>query len=552
MMHKLFRTGMILLLTFFSLGVIAQKSVYYDEPGQTYRQAMDLFSQKAYGAAGKLFDEYIQLNKNRNNIFVENAEYYKLVGAVEMKNSDALALAVEFGKKYPESAHMPSVYFDMGKLYFSKRKYRPALDAFSNVSPFKLSAEQRTEYYYKSGFSLLKTNKPDKALSYFKKAMDSDSPYAAAANYYYAHIQYLKHNYDDALLAFKKIENNRRFKKYIPNYLIHIYYEKKEYQKVADMGESFYRKTPPKSKGEIARLIANSWYELENYEKAYQYFKLYERSPGSISPEENYKIGVVKYKANEYNSAIGNFQKATKMRGEIAQSAWYYLGFCYLNTTQDKFARDAFLKAGQMNSVPEITTDAIFNYVKATIKAGGDPYNDEIKIMEQFIKNHPNSSRIDEGYDLLVQLFLTSKNYQAALESIDKTGNPGKKLQNVYQHLAYSKGIELLGRSDFNRAIYFFEKAMKYPVDKDIYSKTLYWIGDANYQLHRFTNAENYYKKFLKQRGAVKTKLYTIALYNLGYTSFNTKNYNSAIQNFNRFLKYGKASDKLIQMPNCG
>lgn len=546
MTQNMFKTCMIFLLTVFSFGAYAQESVYYIEPGQTYRQAMDLFSQKAYGPAGKLFDKYIQQNKNSSNIYVENAEYFKLVGAIEMKNSDALSLALEFGKKYPESAHMPSVYFEIGKLYFSKRKYRPALDAFSNVSPNNLSAEQRAEFYYKSGLCLLKTNKPDKALTKFEKAMDTHGPFSYAANYYYAHIQYLKHNYDDALLAFKKIENNRRFKKYIPNYLIHIYYEKKEYQKVADMGESFYRNATSKSKGEIARLIANSWYELENYNKAHEYFKLYERSARSISPEENYKIGVVKYKANEYNAAIGNFQKATKMRGEIAQSAWYYLGFCYLNTKQDKFARDAFLKAGQMNSVPEISTDAIFNYVKATIKSGGDPYNDEIKILEQYLSSHPNSSRIDEGYDLLVQLFLTSKNYEAALESIDKLGKPGKKLQNIYQHLAYSKGVELLERSDFNRAISFFDKAMKYPVDRDIYTKTLYWTGDANYQLHRFANAENYYKKFLKQRNAVNKKLYSIALYNLGYTAFNTKNYNNAIQNFNRFIKQGKASDKLI------
>jgi tetratricopeptide (TPR) repeat protein len=123
------------------------------------------------------------------------------------------------------------------------------------------------------------------------------------------------------LQAFKKVENNRRFSKYIPNYLIHIYFEKEKYQKVIDRGEKFYRKAPSKSKGEIARLLANSYYELENYDKAHDYFLIYERSTRSIGPEENYKIGVVKYKAGEYNAAIGNFQKATKVRAEIAQSA---------------------------------------------------------------------------------------------------------------------------------------------------------------------------------------------------------------------------------------
>lgn len=550
MRYTFFKFNTLILLILLSAVVLAQKSVYYNEPGQTYRQAMELFNQKAYGPAGKLFEEFIQEQKGNNNIYIENADYYKLVCAVEMKDSDALPLAIRFGKKYPESAHMESVFFEMGKLYFSKKKYRPALKAFKQVTASRLSTNHRDEYYYKRGFCLLKTNKPEQAKTDFTKVMDTKSSYSAPATYYYAHIEYLQHQYEEALQAFKKIENNRRFSKYIPNYLIHIYYEKEEYQKVIEQGEKFYRKAPSKQKGEVARLLANSYYELKNYDKAHHYFAVYERSTRSIGPEENYKIGVVKYKAGEYNSAIGNFQKATKVRTEIAQSAWYYLGFCYLNTSQDKFARDAFLKASQMSGNAEIKTDALFNYVKATIQTGGDPYNDEIKILETFISDNANSPRINEAYDLLVQLFLTSKNYQAALESIDKSGKPGKRLQGVYQNLAYSKGIELYRRSDFNGAIRFFEKAVKYPTNKNIYAQTLFWQGDAYYQLHRFKPAAKYYNLFLKQKSAVKSALYPTALYNLGYCAFNQKNYTLSTKYFKRFIKYGNASDRLVTDAN--
>jgi tetratricopeptide (TPR) repeat protein len=546
MRYNHLRFSVFILLVFLFSGIRAQETVFYAEPGQTYRQAMDLFTQKAYGPSGKLFDEYIRENQNHDDVFVENAAYYKLVCAVEMKNSDALSLAVEFAKEYPESAHLESVYFESGRLYFDKRKYRPALEAFKNVKPNKLSAEQRAEYYYKSGFCFLKINKPDNALANFKRVLNTNGPYAAPSNYYYAHIQYLKHNYDEALEIFKKIENNRRFKKYIPDYLIHIYFEKKEYQKVVDQGEKFYRNASSKSKGEIARLIANSYFELENYDKAYDYFKLYERSTKSISPEENYKIGIVKYKKAEFNGAIGNFQRATKVKSEIAQSAWYHLGYCYLNTEQDKFARDAFLKAWQMKSEPEVTTDALFSYVKTTIKTGGDPYNDELKILQSFINDNQYSPRINEAYDLLVQLFLTSKNYLAALESIDKSENVNRRLQTVYQNLAYSKGVELFRRSDYNGANQFFDKALKYPVDKSLYAKTLFWKGDANYQLRRFSTADKFYRRFLKQRSAVSSGLYSTALYNLGYTAFNQRNYSAAIQNFDKFIRYGRSDEKLI------
>lgn len=544
MRHNLFKTSIVVLLLLLFFSVTAQESVYYSEPGQTYRQAMELFNQKAYGPAGKLFEEYLQ-QQSSNSLYVENADFYKLVCAVEMKDSDALPLAIEFGKKYPESAHMESVFFEMGKLYFDKKKYRPALNAFKEVSASKLAPADQAEYYYKRGYCLLKTNKPDQAIADFEKVMSTKSSFTAPATYYYAHIKYLKHEYDEALQAFKKVEKNRRFSKYIPNYLIHIYFEKKDYQQVIDQGEKFYRKAPSKSKGEIARLMANSYYELKNYDKAHDYFLVYERSTRSIGPEENYKIGVVKYKADEFNAAIANFQKATKVRTEIAQSAWYYLGFCYLNTSQNKFARDAFLKASQMSGVEEIKTDALFNYVKATIQTGGDPYNDEIKILESYISENPSSPRLNEAYDLLTQLFLTSKNYQAALESIDKSGKPNKRLQSVYQNLAYSKGVELFRRSDFNGAIRFFEKAAKYPSDKNLYAQTLFWQGDAYYQLHQFAKAAKYYSLFLKQKSAVKSDLYTTALYSLGYCNFNQKMYQTATNYFKRFIQSSHASDRL-------
>lgn len=546
MRHNPLKFNVIIIILLFSSAVLAQKSVFYNEPGQTYCKAMEMFNKKTYGPAGKLFEEYIQQKENDNNIYTENAEYYKLVCAVKMKESDALPLAIEFGKKYPESAYLESVFFEMGKLYFYEKKYRPALNVFKQVTANKLTYEDQSEYYYKRGYCLFKINKPDQAIVDFEKVIKTKNEYTVPATYYYAHIKYLKHQYDEALLLFNKIKNNRRFSKYIPNYLINIYFEKKEYQKVINEGEKYYRKVPSKSKVEIARLLANSYYELENYGKAHDYFLIYERGTRSIGPEENYKIGVVKYKSGEYNGAIGNFQKATKVRTEIAQSAWYYLGFCYLNTSQDKFARDAFLKASQMSGNDEIKTDALFNYVKTTIQTGGDPYNDEIKILENFINDNHASPRLNEAYDLLVQLFLTSKNYQAALESIDKTGKPNKRLQNIYQDLAYAKGIELYGRSDFNGAIRFFDKAGKYPSDKNMYAQTLFWKGDAYYQLHQFKSAAKYYNLFLKQKSALKSRLYPTALYNLGYATFNQKDYSTATKYLKRFIRNGKGSYKLI------
>ncbi len=546
MKHKPLNLIIITLFVAFSSGLFAQQSVYYSEPDLSYKKAFELFRQKAYGPSGKMFEKLIKAYGNdKHNEFVEDAYYYRLACAVETKEGDALAKAEKFIHDYPESAHLPTAFFYMGKLYFDQRKYRQTIEAFNKINPDKLTKEQQQEYYYKKGYSYLKINQPDKALALLEKVMNEEGPYRDPAKYYYAHIQYLRKKYDDALSIFEELKDNRRFKKYIPQYLVHIYFEKKEFDKVINEGEKLYKTARSKTKGELAGLLGNAYYELKNYDKALEYYKVYERYGRGLTPQDHYRIGVTKYKAGLYRDAIGNFERATKLKDEIGQTAWYYLGFCYLNTGQDKFARDSFLKAYRMQDNPEISEDALFNYAKATIKTGGDPYNDEIKIMEEYIRNHKNSSRINEAYDLLVQMFLTSKDYQQALNSLEKITSLNPELKEIYQTLAFNKGLELYRRSDFKNAYNAFDKALKYPGNPDIYTKALYWKAETLYRFNSFKAAEKWYKQFLKRKSAVKTEYYAVALYNLGYTAFHQKKYDEAISYFNKFLKVDHEHENL-------
>ena len=68
MRYNLFKFSIVTLLILLSSGAWSQESVFYNEPGRTYRQAMDLFTQKAYGPAGKLFDEYIKEKHDKDDI----------------------------------------------------------------------------------------------------------------------------------------------------------------------------------------------------------------------------------------------------------------------------------------------------------------------------------------------------------------------------------------------------------------------------------------------------------------------------------------------------
>ncbi len=545
-MRKYFIITGITFILFFT-NAVAQQTVYNDPSNVIYREALSLFNQQNYGSALSVFDSYLNDENNKKSAFYEDAAYYSTVCTVELGTKDAVNRIHKFASDYPASAWLPSINFELGNIYYKDKKYSKALQAYSKLNSSKLDVAKRSEYYYKKGYCQMKQSQFDQALASYRKVMASKSSYSKPANYYYAHIQYQKGNYDEALASFKAIENDRKFRKYVPLYLIKIYYQLGKYQTVIDEGKQYLPKAARREKGNIARLIANSYYNLDNFSSAYEYYIIYESSgKRNDDPDEQYRIGYSKYVAEKYKDAIPNFQAATKTGGLIEQNSWYYLGYCYLYSDQPKFAQNAFLKAYKQNTNKDIAADALHSYIKVTIEVGPDSYNDPVAVIEEFIQNNPGSPHVTKAYDLLSQLYLTSKNYNGALASIEKVNNPDERLKSVYQQIAYAQGVSYFNRQAYTDAIGYFQKSLIYPVDNKLESEALFWQGDALYRQKKFSDAANIYYRFRISKGAKQTNLYAVALYNSAYCAFNMKQYSTAVNLFQKFLKQNSGKSNLI------
>ena len=530
-----------------TLPLTAQETLIHAPPQSTYNEAVSLFEQKNYASAQRMFEKFKQQLNDPANAFYENAAYYQVECAVRLGSKNAFNRATAFESAYPESGWMPAIRFELGKMYFKKRKYSEALKAFKDVSPNKLSREQQTEYYYKKGYCELQADRLDAAAGSFSKVAGTKSSYAQPATYYLAYIHYKNGDYQKALEEFKALTNSRRYGKYVAMYIVQIYYELGENQKVIDEGTALMKNADRKTKASLSGLIANAYYNMEDYTKALEYFTLYENTIGKTpGPDEQYRIGICKFYGEKYKAAITNFQRASKQSEKFGQNAWYYLGFCYLKTGEHKFAQSAFLKAYKQGDDKKIATDALYNYVKVTLELGGDPYNDPVKTVQEFITKNPDIPRISEAYDLLARLYVTSKNYRDALESIDKSGNPNKKLQEIYQKLAYSQATEYFNRAAYTDAITYFQQSLKYTPDKTLEAKSIYWMGDAFYHKKQYRDAQGMYVRFLKLPAAKNTGLYANGLYGYAYTAFNLKQYSRAADYFTKFLRSANPPANLV------
>jgi len=202
----------------------------------------------------------------------------------------------------------------------------------------------------------------EEAIDLFGKVMEQDGKYQQQAMYYYAHNQYVKGNDDEALKYFVRLRDNRTFSKQIPLYEMQINYRKGNNEEVIRQGEEAYRVADNRRKPEIARMLADAWYQKGDYAKAIEYYEVFERqNRRKLTREDNYQIGTSKLQTGNPSAAIRNFQEVTDGSDSLAQFASYYLAECYVQTEQPKFAKNAFLAAYKAGPDQEISEDALFN-----------------------------------------------------------------------------------------------------------------------------------------------------------------------------------------------
>ncbi len=548
-MNRHFFIGLLLLSgMFFSITANAQQTAVYDNPEAAYNTAHMLFEQQQYGAAEKAFQKVTKTAVTGDELLRVNARYYAAVCAMELEHDDAEYQLTEFIRENAENTLAKRAYFQLGKIQFSNGKYKKALESFREVELPDLDREERTEYFYKKGYSQYKTKDPDRAKTSLSKVLNTKSKYAPYAIYYYAVISYEEGDNKDALENFEKIKDNRTFRKSVRTYLAHLYHRAGDYEKMMEVAVPAYSEASSKDKPGLALLIGDAYYRAENYEEALPYFEFYERtSRRSMGREEAYQLGYTFFMTENYRAAIQNFQEAIGEEDQLTQNAYYHLGYCYLKTGQKKFASNAFSAAQKMDFDPGIAEDALFNYAKLSMEVASDPYNTAITALEDYIEQYPESARTEEAYEYLANLYLSTRNFKDALSSVERIKARSGALQEAYQKICFYRGIELFNAGDYEAAIDLFKKASLEDHDQFIAAESNLWIGEAFYRQNNAWAAIKYYKEFLDRPGAEKVEGYSNAYYNLGYTYFNKKEYGTAITWFGKFVNYRGRKDAKLE-----
>ena len=514
-------------ILFVSNPLLSQQSSVFIHENAEFKKAIELFQKEKYGAAQKSFNAVIESTTNVNSLERIDAEYFSAICAIELFNKDGALYLKQFINAHLESPRVKTAYFHLGRYNYRKKKYIEVIDWFSKVDIYDLTIDELAEFYFKRGYSYFNTKQYDLAKQDLHEIKDVPNKYTAPATYYYGHISYLDKHYETALNNLIKIRKDETFGAVVSFYIVQLYYLQQQYDSVIAYAPKLLDTINTKRAPEISRLIGESYFHTKQYKKSIPYYIKYEDSFGVLPREDNYQLGYVYYKTNDLANAIYYFKKVTAEGNSdsLSQNVTYHLADCYLQLKNKQKALNAFGKTAQLGFNKNIQEDALFNYAKLSYELSYNPYNEAINAFRKYIKNYPNSQRIDEAYTYLVNAFITTKNYRLALKSLDNIKDKTPELKSAYQKIAYYQGVYLFNNGEYTAAISHFDRSNRYNFDKTIHASAIYWKGEAYYRLKDFGAATQAYKQYIAAPGRIEKSELGEANYNIAYAYFRLNNY---------------------------
>ena len=512
----------------------AQESSIYTHSNKTYQEALHLYNNKQYQAAQNLF--YKVKEKTSEEETEANCAYYIANAAIRLNQLGADKLMEDFVDRYPTSTRRNDAFIDVADYYFEQGRYAYALKWYDKVEGHSMNFKEREAFNFKKGYALFTARKYKDAEKYLTRVEGSEK-YGSQAKYYIGYMAYQRDNYDEANKYFDQISSDQEFNEKLSYYQADLNFKLGNFQKAIDLAKEQLPKSDRKEISELNKIIGESYFNLKQYDASIPYLKGYRGRRGRWNNTDYYQLGYAYYKQEDYESAIGQFNKIVDGRNSVAQNAYYHLGECYLKTEKKQQALNAFRNASQMDFEAQIQKDAWLNYARLSYEIG-NPYESVPKVLTSYLKEYPDSEYNTEIEELLVDSYITSKNYEAALEVLDNNRTFASK--EAYQKVAFYRGLELFTEGDYQEAGSFLEKSLKEPQIPAFTARAIYWKAESDYQLNNFEDALIGYKLFAQNAEADQLDEYNYLNYNLAYTYFKQKDYPQAITYFDEYTKSAK------------
>ena len=513
-----------------------QRSYQFDAPNRLFVEGKELFSLKNYSGCIDKLEAYKQHSTDAD--LIQEADYMLVYSAYEQGRPNAVELLKDYLDVYPASRHADEVNFLIGSAHFGQGEYQKAIFWFNESNIDMLSPEQQEAYCFRRAYSLLQIGDMEKARGYFARIEQIGTKYREASTYYVAYIDYATGKYNNALVEFTRLKDLPDYKERSLYYITQIYFIQNKYEKVISEGKELLASYPDsENNSEVYRIMGNAYYHLGNEDQAINMLSKYVSSTDSPLRGDLYILGVCYYNKGNYSSAVNALGRTVRENDALSQNAYLYLGQSYLKLKDKNNARMAFEAAATSSFDKQVKEAAMYNYALLIHETAFTGFGESVTIFEDFLNDFPNSKYADKVNDYLVEVYLTTKNYQAALNSIDKIKHPSTKILEAKQDILFQLGTQAFTNMELDKAVDLFSRAISLGAyNLESRNDAYFWRGESYYRQGEYNKAISDYRTYLNNTRQRNTDMYALAHYNLGYSYFKLKEYGEALNRFRQYV----------------
>lgn len=513
----------------------AQTSEKITSPVNLYKEGRNLFLQKNYAAATPPLKAFIRQEPNAS--LREEAEYMLVCSAYELKDKNSITLLRNYLEQYPDTPYANRIYALLAAGYFYEEKYDEALALFNSAQLDLLGNEERDDMTYLLATCYLKTGNVKEAAIWFETLKASSKKYDNDCAYYISYIRYTQKRYDEALKGFLPLQDNPKYKALVPYYIAEIYAIRKNYDKAEIVAQNYLSAYPQNEHAaEMYRILGDASYHFRKYHEAINAFESYLERDASPRRDALYMLGLSYFQTGVYSKAAETLGEVTGSNDALTQNAYLHMGLSYLQLAEKNKARMAFEQAAASNADMKIKEQAAYNYALCIHETSYSAFGESVTVFEKFLNEFPNSQYTEMVSNYLVEVYLNTRSYEAALKSIERIAHPGTRIMEAKQKILFQLGTQAFANASFEQAIGYFNQSVAIgQYNRQTKADALYWRGESYYRLNRMTEAARNFREYLQLTEQTNNEMYALANYNLGYTAFHQKDYAQAR---NWFLKY--------------
>ncbi|WP_294082744.1 tetratricopeptide repeat protein [Proteiniphilum sp. UBA5384] len=513
----------------------AQRTAYHAQPELLFNQGKEMFLKGNWEGAEQLMEKFVAGSEDA--YLKEEAAYMIALSSFHRNNENSGEVLEAFLDTHPETVHRHQVNFLIGSYHFDRKEWEAAAERFYLTDLDYLTLSEQEDYSFRSAYTQLQLENKGGATRLFGLLSKNSSKYRDAADFYLGYIEYSDGNYAEALRRFERLKNHPEYSEEVAFYTTQATFFDGKIDEAIRLAQDFVSRYPSNQHlTETYRVLGNGYYRLGQPSRAISYYENYLSGVEKPLRGDAYFLGLSYFETANYSKAVQMFQYAVGEADELSQNAQLQLGQTYLRLNQKQAAQMAFEAASRVNFNPQVRETAMFNYALLAHETNFSVFSESITLFENFLREFPNSSYKNQVNDILAETFLTTKDYNAALNAINRISNPGRRILEAKQMVLFQLGAQSFINGSMNEAVQHFNNSINMGnQDTKARNNAYFWRGETYYRMGNYANAANDFRQFT-QNAAPMDENYSLGWYNLGYALFKQQQHNQAVNAFQQYI----------------